>query len=388
MKYFRSNRSHDDSLQRSEAHGRVENRETATSPGAMALRPPPKLAGYALQGHAVLAPMAGVTDQPFRGACLQHGAAMVTTEMVSANILIRQQDRHQAHNTALRLKRSAAEAGLPHIVQIAGGDATDMAQAARINVELGADIIDINMGCPAKKVCKKAAGSALMRDLKLVEDIVSAVVAAVDVPVTLKCRTGWDTDHRNAVELAKIVEAEGIQSLVVHGRSRACRYQGEAEFDTIAAVKQAVGIPVFANGDITNIDKAAEVLRYTDADGLMVGRGAQGNPWLFGQINHFLATGERLAPAQSHEIGEVALGHLKELHAFYGELPGLRIARKHIGWYLAAFADGEQFRRKFNGLNCANSQLEALLSYFENEPRLRDHADTTIVGNQQEVIAA
>ena len=251
----------------------------------------------------------------------------------------------------------------PRVVQIAGGDAEMLAQAARLNAELGAQIIDINMGCPAKKVCNKAAGSALMRDEALVAEILDAVVSAVDIPVTLKIRTGWCATSNNALRIAKLAESAGIQALAVHGRHREQRYTGEAEYDTIAEVKSHLAIPVIANGDITSPEKAAYVLRYTGADAVMIGRGAQGNPWIFQQITHYLTHGERLAPPSLTERCQILLEHLQALHAFYGDTMGVRIARKHVGWYLnddQRFSDAEQraLKQQFNALASTEAQFD------------------------------
>ncbi|HAV45353.1 MAG TPA: tRNA dihydrouridine synthase DusB, partial [Halomonas sp.] len=251
----------------------------------------------------------------------------------------------------------------PRVVQIAGGDAEMLAQAARLNAELGAQIIDINMGCPAKKVCNKAAGSALMRDEALVAEILDAVVSAVDIPVTLKIRTGWCAASNNALRIAKLAESAGIQALAVHGRHREQRYTGEAEYDTIAEVKSHLAIPVIANGDITSPEKAAYVLRYTGADAVMIGRGAQGNPWIFQQITHYLTHGERLAPPSLTERCQILLEHLQALHAFYGDTMGVRIARKHVGWYLnddQRFSDAEQraLKQQFNALASTEAQFD------------------------------
>ena len=250
-------------------------------------------------------------------------------------------------------------------VQIAGADPELMAQAAQFNVENGAQIIDINMGCPAKKVNKKLAGSALLQYPSTVESIIKAVVNAVDVPVTLKIRTGWNTDNRNGVEIARIAEQNGIQSLAVHGRTRACMYKGEAEFDTIRRIKEAISIPVIANGDITSPEKAQQVLNCTGADGVMIGRGAQGNPWIFKEILHYLETGENLKPPPLSEQYEILHEHVANVQSFYGEVAGVRIARKHVGWYLSEHDTDRQFRKSFNAIEDASAQLEALNAYFE-----------------------
>jgi tRNA-dihydrouridine synthase B len=239
-----------------------------------------------------------------------------------------------------------------------------MAQAAQFNVDNGAQIIDINMGCPAKKVNKKLAGSALLQQPDLVEAIVKAVVEAVNVPVTLKIRTGWDTDNINGVQIAKIAEANGIQSLAVHGRTRACMYKGNAEYDTIRKIKEVVSIPVIANGDITSVDDAKEVLRYTGADGIMIGRGAQGNPWIFRQINYFMTTGKYLTEPSIAEKLAVLTQHIQNVQQFYGDTMGVRIARKHVGWYVEKYDSDRTFRRAFNAIDEGESQIEALAAYF------------------------
>jgi tRNA-dihydrouridine synthase B len=307
----------------------------------------------------MLAPMAGVTDRPFRQLCRRLGAGLVVSEMLSSN--------PRVWNTAKSMQRMdhSGESGI-RSVQIAGADPDLMAEAAKFNVANGAQIIDINMGCPAKKVNKKLAGSALLQYPDLVESIVRSVVDAVSVPVTLKIRTGWDTDNRNGVEIARIAQENGIQSLAVHGRTRACMYKGFAEYDTIRSIKQAVSIPVVANGDITSPEKAREVLEYTEADALMIGRGAQGNPWIFREVSHFLNTGERLAPPSLMEQHSVLKEHVTAVHAFYGEENGVRIARKHVGWYLMEHDKDRQFRKVFNALESAEEQLQAIDHYFNN----------------------
>lgn len=303
--------------------------------------------------------MAGVTDRPFRQLCRRLGAGLVVSEMLSSN--------PRVWNTAKSMQRMdhSGESGI-RSVQIAGADPDLMAEAAKFNVANGAQIIDINMGCPAKKVNKKLAGSALLQYPDLVESIVRSVVDAVSVPVTLKIRTGWDTDNRNGVEIARIAQENGIQSLAVHGRTRACMYKGFAEYDTIRSIKQAVSIPVVANGDITSPEKAREVLEYTEADALMIGRGAQGNPWIFREVSHFLNTGERLAPPSLMEQHSVLKEHVTAVHAFYGAQNGVRIARKHVGWYLMEHDKDRQFRKVFNALEYAEEQLQAIDHYFNN----------------------
>ncbi len=321
-----------------------------------------RIGPYELDNNLMLAPMAGVTDRPFRQLCKRMGAGLVVSEMLSSN--------PRVWKTAKSMARMdhTGEEGI-RSVQIAGADPELMAQAAQFNVENGAQIIDINMGCPAKKVNKKLAGSALLQYPELVESIVQAVVNAVDVPVTLKIRTGWNPDNRNGVEIARIAEQNGIQSLAVHGRTRACMYKGHAEYDTIANIKAAISIPVIANGDITSAQKAQEVLEYTGADGLMVGRGAQGNPWIFKQILHFLETGETLDAPPLSEQHEVLRSHVANVHAFYGDIAGVRIARKHVGWYLSEHDKERQFRKIFNALEQADAQLTAIDDYFESLQR-------------------
>ena len=312
---------------------------------------------YALPNQVILAPMAGVTDQPFRQLCRRLGAGLVVSEMVTSDVRL-----WNSRKSRLRLLHEGDPE--PRSVQIAGGDPEMLAEAARANVELGAQIIDINMGCPAKKVCNKAAGSALMKDEALVADILDAVVRAVDVPVTLKIRTGWDRSNRNGITVAKIAEQAGIQALAVHGRTRADLYTGEAEYDTIAAIKQAVSIPVFANGDIDSPQKARQVLDATGADALLIGRAAQGRPWIFREIAHYLATGEFLPAPGLIEVERILLEHLAALHAFYGEEMGVRIARKHVGWYLATLPGAREFRAKFNRLESTDAQCANVREFF------------------------
>ncbi|MGL6160499.1 tRNA dihydrouridine synthase DusB [Microbulbifer sp.] len=306
----------------------------------------------------ILAPMAGVTDRPFRQLCRRLGAGLVVSEMVTADTRL-----WNSRKSRLRLDHRGEAA--PVSVQIAGGDPRMMAEAARENVRRGAQIIDINMGCPAKKVCKKAAGSALLRDEKLVADILEAVVRSVSVPVTLKIRTGWCTDSRNGVTVARMAEDIGISALAVHGRTRACGYHGQAEFDTIAEIVSRVGIPVFANGDITGAERAREVLDHTGAAAVMIGRAAQGRPWIFREIAHYLATGGRLPEPSLEEVRDILLAHLGELHRFYGEVMGVRIARKHVGWYLKTLAGSESFRKTFFQLECAEAQHASVQTWFE-----------------------
>jgi len=312
---------------------------------------------YSLQGTLVVAPMAGVTDRPFRTLCRSFGAALAVSEMIGCQPSL-------VGTTKTQRRMDHAGEAAPISVQIAGADPTMLAEAARFNQDRGADIIDINMGCPAKKVCNVAAGSALLRDEALVGRILETVVGAVEVPVTLKIRTGWDASRRNAVRIARIAEQAGIRALAVHGRTRADAFLGQAEYDTIAQVKASVAIPVIANGDIDSPRKAKTVLARTGADALMIGRAAQGRPWIFREIEHYLRHGVDAPPPAADEIRRVLSAHLAELHAFYGEVPGLRIARKHIGWYTAALPGGASFRHQFIRLESAQAQLAALAAYF------------------------
>ncbi len=317
-----------------------------------------KIGPYQLKNNLILAPMAGVTDRPFRQLCKQLGAGMAVSEMVSSNSLLWGSEK---------TKRRANHEGEvePRNIQIAGADPAMMAEAARYNVENGAQIIDINMGCPAKKVCNVMAGSALLRDEPLVAAILEAVVGAVNVPVTLKIRTGWDTDNRNAVTVARIAEQSGIQALAIHGRTRACMYKGDAEYDTIATVKQSVGIPVSANGDIDSPEKARFVLDYTGIDALMIGRAAQGRPWIFREIEHFLATGDKLPEPSVEEIRDIMLGHLENLYSFYGDYTGVRIARKHISWYSKGQRGGAPFRNAVNRVETRQQQIAMTHEFFD-----------------------
>ncbi|GAA3537245.1 tRNA dihydrouridine synthase DusB [Zobellella aerophila] len=314
---------------------------------------------YKLSAPLLVAPMAGVTDRPFRTLCLRMGAGMAVSEMLSSNPRVWQSDKSR------RRMDHEGETGI-RSVQIAGSDPGLMAEAARVNVDQGAQIIDINMGCPAKKVNKKLAGSALLQYPELVRDIVSAVVAAVEVPVTLKIRTGWDPEHRNGVHIARIAEDCGIKALAVHGRTRACMYKGEAEYDTIRAIKQAVSIPVIANGDIGSPEQARFVLDYTGADAIMIGRAAQGRPWIFREIRHYLEQGTKPVPLPKDQEWAMIREHVAALHAFYGEVLGVRIARKHVGWYLQESDAGRDFRNDFNALDEPQQQLGALEQYFAN----------------------
>lgn len=315
---------------------------------------------YTLPSPFVLAPMAGVTDAPFRRICRHFGAGMTTTEMTTADTSLWPTPKSR-HRLDLDLDAE------PVAVQIAGSEPDQMALAARACVERGAQIIDINMGCPAKKVCKKQAGSALLKDEKLVASILTSVVKAVDVPVTLKIRTGWDTEHRNAEKIARIAQDSGIQSLAVHGRTRACRYKGEAEFETIARVKQVVDIPVIANGDITTLEKSLEVLRLTNCDGLMIGRGAQGRPWIFRELRQLLGDKQKKQQLDKYELRDIMLGHLNELHRFYGETVGVRVARKHLTWYCNSLANTDNFRHQVVRVDSASEQIRLTRIYFDRE---------------------
>lgn len=326
-----------------------------------------QLGAHVLRNGLFVAPMAGVTDRPFRTLCRRYGAGLAVSEMVSAR-----PDLRATRKSRLRREHSG-EAG-PVSVQIAGADPRMMADAARLNAAEGAQIIDINMGCPAKKVCNVAAGSALLSDEALVARILEAVVAAVEVPVTLKIRTGPSPEKKNALRVARIAEAAGVKLLVVHGRTRACGFRGRAEFDTVAEVKAGVRIPVIANGDIATPEEARRVLEFTGADGIMVGRAAHGRPWIFREFEHFLRTGRHLEQASPPEMRAVALEHLEGIHALYGEELGVRIARKHIGWYVRGIAGncaiGEAFRREAMTIVSAPAQLAAVGRFFDALPRI------------------
>jgi len=317
-----------------------------------------RIGPHAIAPAVVLAPMAGVTDKPFRLLCKQLGAGLCVSEMTTS-------DPRFWHTAKSRHRMDHAGEPDPVSVQIAGTVPAVMAEAARINVDQGAQVIDINMGCPAKKVCNAWAGSALMRDETLVAAILEAVVAAVDVPVTLKIRTGWAAGQRNAVAIARIAEAAGIAALAVHGRTRDQQYTGQAEYDTIAEVKAAVSVPVMANGDIDSPAKAAQVLRLTGADAVMIGRAAQGRPWLPGQVAHYLATGVSRPDPSLAEVRDILLGHLQALHAFYGEPAGVRIARKHLGWYAKDRPENRAFRDVVNRAETAADQLRLTRDYFD-----------------------
>ena len=321
-----------------------------------------RLGPYTLPNPLWLAPMAGVTDRPFRQLCRELGAGQAVSEMMSANPQLRDTEK------SLRRMDHSGESGI-RAVQIAGAEPRWLAEAARFNVERGAQIIDINMGCPAKKVCNKYAGSALMADLPTAKAIIEATVQAVQslpnpVPVTVKMRAGPCAELRNAVELALIAQDAGAVAVTIHGRTRDQLYKGQAEYDTVAAVKQALSIPVIANGDIDSPAKAKWVLEQTGVDAVMIGRAAQGNPWIFREILHFLEHGTALAPPSAEEVHEVMDRHVAQLHAFYGEYMGLRIARKHVGWYVDERANGEAFRARFNAIEDAAEQRQALAAFL------------------------
>ena len=318
-----------------------------------------KIGPYILPNQLILAPMAGVTDRPFRSLCLRMGAGMAVSEMVSSNSRL-------WHTRKTRLRLDHRGEPEPRSVQIAGTDPQQMAAAARFNVDHGAQIIDINMGCPARKVCSVMAGSALMKDEVLVGRILEAVVNAVDVPVTLKVRTGWDPASKNALNVARIAENSGVQGLTVHGRTRACGFKGKVEYETIREVKAGVGIPVIANGDIDSPQRAAAVLALTGADGLMIGRAAQGNPWIFREISHFLNTGSTKSPPSLTEVRNVLINHLENLYDFYGNHMGVRIARKHIGWYCRHHTGTEAFRQQINQVERPREQLDLVNEFFSN----------------------
>jgi tRNA-dihydrouridine synthase B len=350
----------------------------------------PVIGSHVLRNNLFVAPMAGVTDRPFRQLCKRLGAGYAVSEMVASNAQLWKSAKTQ---------RRANHAGEvePISVQIAGADPAMMAEAARYNVDNGAQIIDINMGCPAKKVCNVAAGSALLQNEPLVVRIVEAVVAAVGtgpdaVPVTLKIRTGWDRANKNAVHIAKLAENAGISMLTVHGRTRADLYKGEAEYETIAAVKQALRIPVVANGDITTPAKAQAVLAATGADALMIGRAAQGRPWLFREIEHFLATGELLEAPRVAEIQQIMNEHLEDHYAFYGEFTGVRTARKHIGWYTRGLAGANAFRHRMNTLDSTQEQLAAVNQFFDAQRALSERLvyvdDTNTLPDDHDLLAA
>jgi len=304
--------------------------------------------------------MAGITDAPFRKLCRQFGAGMTSSEMTTADMTLWNTRKTQRR---LDLDMDAE----PRVVQIAGSEPNQLAIAARHCVDRGAQIIDINMGCPAKKVCRKSAGSALLQDTKLVQQILESVVAAVSAPVTLKIRTGWDAEHRNGVEIAHIAEQSGIQALAVHGRTRACRFKGVAEYETIARIKAAVKIPVIANGDITSPEKSLEVLHVSSADALMIGRGACGQPWIFRALNHYYSTGKFVAPLELNIVRDTMLDHLENLYRFYGEATGVRVARKHLKWYCTNLDQSDSFRSQVIRVDNAFEQMRLTKDYFQRQ---------------------
>ncbi len=315
---------------------------------------------YKLPGRVVLAPMAGITDAPFRKLCRRFGAALTTSEMTTADIRLWQSPKSRRR---LDLDMDTE----PRVVQIAGSDPAQMAAAAQACVARGAQIIDINMGCPAKKVCRKLAGSALLQDEELVARILDAVVAAVDVPVTLKIRTGWDPEHKNGVRIATIAEQAGVQSLAVHGRTRACRFKGFAEYQTLAAIKKAVSIPVIANGDITTLEKSLEVLELSGADALMIGRGAQGRPWIFRDLHRFFAGEKRPLPLEKKQVRDIMLDHLSDLYRFYGDETGIRVARKHLTWYCSGLTGSADFRSRVVRVDSAAAQIALTQEFFRRQ---------------------
>ena len=317
-----------------------------------------KIGPHLLESPVIAAPMAGVTDQPFRNLCRKLGAALAVSEMVTSNTKL-----WKSKKTQFRLNHIGEDA--PRAVQIAGTDPLQMAEAAKLNADLGAEIIDINMGCPAKKVCKAAAGSALLRDEPLVASILHTVVTSVDIPVTLKIRTGWSEESKNAVQIAKIAEEHGIQALTIHGRTRNDFFNGVAEYETIAEVKSEIKIPIIANGDIDSPKKAFEVLKFTHADAVMIGRAAQGNPWIFREIAHYLRTKEEMPPPTINERKDILLEHLGELYNFYGEERAVRLARKHVSWYLGDLPGSREFRSVFNALESGKTQVNAIIEFLD-----------------------
>ena len=317
-----------------------------------------KIGPHLLESPVIAAPMAGVTDQPFRNLCRKLGAALAVSEMVTSNTKL-----WKSKKTQFRLNHIGEDA--PRAVQIAGTDPLQMAEAAKLNADLGAEIIDINMGCPAKKVCKAAAGSALLRDEPLVASILHTVVTSVDIPVTLKIRTGWSEESKNAIQIAKIAEEHGIQALTIHGRTRNDFFNGVAEYETIAEVKSEIKIPIIANGDIDSPKKAFEVLKFTHADAVMIGRAAQGSPWIFREIAHYLRTKEEMPPPTINERKDILLEHLGELYNFYGEERAVRLARKHVSWYLGDLPGSREFRSVFNALESGKTQVNAIIEFLD-----------------------
>lgn len=317
-----------------------------------------RIGSHVLPTNVLLAPMAGVTDRPFRILCRRLGAGLAASEMLTADTRLWESEKS-------RRRMDHAGEPRPRVVQIAGFDPGMMADAARRNVDAGADIIDINMGCPAKKVCNRLAGSALLRDEALVARILERVVRATPAPVTLKTRTGWDTEHKNGVRIAKMAEDCGIQALAIHGRTRADLYQGDAEHETVRAIKAGVRIPVFANGDIDSPQRARAVLESTGCDGVMIGRAAQGRPWIFGEVNFFLTTGRIRAALPLQMVRDIMRAHLEDLYAFYGDEVGLRVARKHLSWYCRQHPGNDALRKRLMQLGTAQEQLSAMELFCE-----------------------
>ena len=316
-----------------------------------------KIGEIKLKNNLIAAPMAGISDKPFRKLCYRYGAGMTISEMFLAN-----SDVWHTDKSALRMI-SNDDVGI-RAVQIVGSDPDEMAKAAEFNVKHGAQLIDINMSCPAKKINKKLAGSALMQYPELIKKILQKVVGAVDVPVTLKTRTGWNKDHRNCIEIAQIAQDCGIKAITIHGRTRACLFNGVAEYESIKAVKEKITIPVIANGDICTPEQAKEVFQYTQADAIMIGRAAQGRPWIFEEIAFYLSHGQLKKSKSIDEVEQVVLSHLDELYRLYGEYKGLRIARKHVNWYTKDYADSDQFRRLFSVLSNTSEQVKTLIAFF------------------------
>jgi tRNA-dihydrouridine synthase B len=312
-----------------------------------------RIGRHVLESNVIMAPMAGITDRPFRMLARRFGAGLAASEMLSADVRLWDTPKS-------RRRRDHEGEPSPRVVQIAGYDPAMMAQAARLNVDAGAEIIDINMGCPAKKVCNRLAGSALLQDEPLVARILEAVVASVPVPVTLKTRTGWDPLHKNGVRVARLAQECGIQALAIHGRTRSCMYRGAAEHETVAEIKQAVKIPVFANGDIDSPQRAREVLRLTGCDGVMLGRAAQGRPWIFDEVNFFLSTGQFRAALPLQKVRDIIRAHLEDLYAFYGDTTGVRVARKHLNWYFRDHPGWGPLRSRLMQIDTAQAQLSAL----------------------------
>lgn len=319
-----------------------------------------RIGPHVIKSPFLLAPMAGITDAPFRRICRRFGAAMTTSEMTTADISL-------WHTAKSRNRLNLDLDAEPVVVQIAGSVPSQLAEAARLCEARGAQIIDINMGCPAKKVCNKLAGSALLQDESLVAAILDSVVSAVSVPVTLKTRTGWEPQHRNGVRIAKIAEDCGVQALAVHGRTRACRFRGAAEYETIAEIKSSVAIPVIANGDIDTLQKCLEVLRASEADAVMIGRAAQGRPWFFRELDHYLKFGVEISPLENNEVRDIMLDHLSDLYQFYGETTGVRMARKHLTWYCTGLKNSASYRSRVVRVESAAEQLRLTREFFESQ---------------------